>query len=1114
MLPMVSKTSTKMASKPKKPIDLFEDLKTQLKSPQGTLPPIVSNLSKLLILKKEPLLPLMKTLLNPYFKESLLVASTQDLKLLFEPFLIYCEDNPKDDLTMTSFLKLLSKVRFQSFPNCEVTFFPYLKFLEAQGENVSPKNCPLNNTQITLLRLIFTAFMNMASKIPEFKDPRSTNLLHNFYTETHNLFFKVPVDIRLQQDFFLKFLMSLFRLLGYFLEKIPDLEKDQKVLETILMNLYKFMFLGTVFQKPIFGDLKEVSVLFTESNSISSSSEFSDLEALKAQGNDKLDELYSKLRNYAALALQNLIKLNQKALAVHWNKLFFTAVPVKEFQDFIRIHSVFMVFDNVSERKRLMSLVYKEPSVLFLLINEKIAKVRINILNLIIQIVECLPIKQWLAGFSSEKIEKNREKMDTFLPVSYQIFSSMRNVHWTISALMLLEVDCQVLCHILKILAMFINSYCYEKFNEELKGLLFENYLFPILTMSQENKSLTGFQEFKLALQANSLACISNLLSLSSALVKIEEKYLRNNDKNLNIITITLKNLDLLIMKQGKETDKILLIIESLNFFSKIQRNHHTSFLVFLEPLIQISEHFDTTQSSLPKDLSLRIYLCFSRLFEEITKAANPIKTSNEEEFDDDPSDANKIVVPPQNPQILPIEFIKFLWKKVLQGLLSDNLELIISALSIFSNLQIQSFENPHNTVLEFLSILEKLLSKNVSIKTAVFRTLGCLSEQKICQKAFASQILKILVSGAQGLQNVNAKIKNSWALASWLCCDELFMTSNEQKIDLKPIFEHIKELCLDNKEKVVCNGLRALGYFFKNIDQEDFYKTFNEQTIEEVETIIKKRLNESSIKIGLNACVALRTISHSLIKELIFSLFSNVEIYQRLLKVMTGSISLKNQIHALRTLAVIKEKTIIAKTFRETIGILTEVLRKLETSEEINPHYEDYRSQDTMKSLVLELVLCRILEDCDDDFLMETFLMNSNEKIPIFDLVNQMVHEIIKEKSIGFKGFDEKLEEEKIMTQGKVNKGVIDEIPVKGEETLTLVRLDFNEKNQKELRKKLMILKRVCQKMCQLIDLREKVAISFIFYDTMKEYSELELNKTIDFLEMKVVKQGFFIDK
>lgn len=1142
MQPTSSKFPPKMTSKIKKsitPQDLFEDLKSQMKLPQMTLPLIVFQLSKHLSSKKEPQLPLMKALLNPYFKEFLQISSIQEIKQLLENFLLYCEDNPKDELSLNAFLKLLSKVRFQIFPNSETSLYPYMRFLENNikmaGQN---GNGPLNNNQISLLRLILTGFMNMASKIQEFKEQKCQTLLQSFYTETHKIFFKVPVDIRLQQDFFLKFLMSLFRLLGYFLEKLPVLEKEQKLLETLLINLYKFMFLGTIFQKPIFGDLKEVSVLFTESNAISSSSEFSDLEAVKGQGSNKLDELYSKLRNYAALSMQNLIKLSTKALAPHWNKLLSVSVPIKEYQDFVRVSRIFNIQINAdSERKRLIGLAYKEPSLLFLLLNEKSPKVRINILNLVIQIVEGLPIKQWLAGFSAEKMEKHKDKKEAFLPISYQIFSSMRNLHWTLLILLLLETDSQILCHILKILGMFINNYCYEKFTEDLKTSLFENFLLPLIFMIPPDKeeTLKGFQEHRLGIQANSLACISGLLSLPTPLPKIAEKYLQSLDKTQNIIWVSFKMLDTLLADQTKETEKVLFIIEALNFFSKIQRNHYASFSNFQESLIQTTKLFESTQNSLPKDIFIRINLCFSRLFEEISKASNPQNSQNEEEFDEDTTE-NKKNDQSQNIPNLPKNFHSFLCFKVMQGLVSDNVELIISSLNIFSTLKMDSFDDDKKIAMEFLLVVEKLLLKNASIKTAVFRTLGFLSLQKYYQKFFAADFFKIIIAGAQNLQNVNAKIKNSWALACWLGCDEIFMINNEEKqgeeikkeesnqknkkniqnVNWKSIFSQIKELCNDSKEKVVCNGLRALGYFLKNISSDLFHQNFNEQNIKEVEIIITKRLVDISAKIGLNASVSLKMISSSNVTEVTQNIFSNIEIYSNLLKILIGNNNIKNQVHALKVLAVIREKTIVIKTFKETVKTLAELLKKLETSEESNPHYEEYRSQDTLKSLVLELLLSRILEESDDEFLIGTFLLNPTENIQIFELVNKMVHEIIKDKNPGLKDFDEKLEiseEEKMMTKGKLGKGVeIDEVPVKGEETLTVVRLDLNDKNK--IRKRLEILKKVCQKFCHLIDSTERVAISFILYDTMKEYSEIEIGEGKDWVDIKVVKQGFFIDK
>jgi len=83
--------------------------------------------------------------------------------------------------------------------------------------------------------------------------------------------------------------------------------------------------------------------------------------------------------------------------------------------------------------------------------------------------------------------------------------------------------------------------------------------------------------------------------------------------------------------------------------------------------------------------------------------------------------------------------------------------------------------------------------------------------------------------------------IKNSWVLAN-LCANfthfELFSTEENQKILLMSL-----GYCNSNKEKLISNGFRALGFYIKNNNDELLCKTIEGKDLEAEN--IKKALSE-----------------------------------------------------------------------------------------------------------------------------------------------------------------------------------------------------------------------------------------------------------------------------
>lgn len=1065
----ISSKTSKLDSKLKKnpslpPSELIEDIKSILKANPLVL--ILSQLIEVLSLYKVSFGLLFKALSIYSDKDQLKISTQEDVKGLLDPIYHFFLKSAKDETSLVDFLKILTKFRFTAFSSFEKTMFPYMEFL-LKALNIKE---PFTNKDFALIKLILNAFLNIVSKLSELQEPKTSLLAKDFYSKVDSLFFRIPFDLRLAQEAFLKFLVALFRALGFFLEK--SLCKDPQTLESLFLNLYKYMFLGTGFQKAFFGELKEYNAnIFEKDCFVSSASEFSDLEGVLTGGN-RLEEVYGKVRNYACLSMQIIVKNNPKIAISNWNRLFRSSPYPKESLLYLST-TLYNYKPNdviLAKEKRRFELSFNEPSLFFLQIIEKTAKVRINLLNLSLILIDALPIKQWLAGFIF-KAEKT--KKDSFQTVSSQIFNSIRNLNWTLLFALLLEQDPQVLCHFLKVFSNFLSSPGFEKLPEEYLMIVLTHYLSPILELKELKEK--GLKE--VIIKANTLACISAIISLP----KLEGSFIAS------LIPEVLSLLNILALKPLQDTDEALLIMEGLNFLSKLQKHYSVLFAPFLERLIPLYGLFPSVSH---KDLLLREILAFYKLLEEVTKAHNPLFSKlSEEELDDEVNEV-KGAMNLTEATIEPFtkEFLGFLLEKIERGLEAEGVELNIASLNIISAMKPEIWEE--ESLLDYLSrfmkLLENLLEKNIAIKTAVFRTIGLFSEVTIFRKLFGDRIVSLLIEGGKVLKNINAKIKNSCALANWLSKNELLLNISLPK---RLISDYLSILCQDSKEKVVCNGLRGLGFFLKTLPKE--------QT-PELKSLYYKVLKMNSPKILWNVCASLRNCLAVLEGD---SFIFDQEIYLQLLNILQHSTNYKSQIHAIKTLLCVIDPYLLKKTFPMTLQACFQASKQLEIE-----HYDllEYKSLALLKSLLLELMFNRFLLKGTEEYLAEVL---SRESAQIFGFINQYVH-LIKENYQKFRGFDDKQDIKKPKEEFK---GEMDDLPVKGEETVSLFRLELKglEKREfKELEEKLGLLKAVCHKLCEIIDSKEKIAISFILYDTMKEYSDLELEGTEE-MDLKIIKKG-----
>ena len=193
--------------------------------------------------------------------------------------------------------------------------------------------------------------------------------------------------------------------------------------------------------------------------------------------------------------------------------------------------------------------------------------------------------------------------------------------------------------------------------------------------------------------------------------------------------------------------------------------------------------------------------------------------------------------------------------------ILADN-EDVEYALDILFYLESKDWEIYYNEIKQLLINSLLKLNQNTSLKQSLLKLLSkvCIYEVFMNSDNFPNLAYKVITEN-NSEKNANILIKNSLVLAN-LCANlknfDVFTMEQHQGILVLSL-----EYCNSNKEKIISNGYRALGYYISNNSDEILNATLVQKDVKtnyikrNLMEIYKKPFNQLSVKVNkyLNCC-------------------------------------------------------------------------------------------------------------------------------------------------------------------------------------------------------------------------------------------------------------------
>jgi len=278
---------------------------------------------------------------------------------------------------------------------------------------------------------------------------------------------------------YLRFAFCLLKLLYSLLQKFETVEASN--LEELINPISIYLFIGTQYHKIYFGSKIICTDIFSLSDKNfdiqSSLSDFSDADSSSIQKLQKNEEEYMKIRNYACLCLQMLLKAsknkNQNLVLLKSN------IFHKEVQKMLESHEGLSILEKMSGsgllKKKQLHPFFNEPNLVSLLIFEQSAKIRSNLIILIFNILEDIPSKIWSKSFEKQKSEKHSK--ESFLPISNIIYMAIKNLLQSLFLCLRLEEDPKIMNQLVKLVQSLIAKGYAEKLGFNCILELIEHYL-------------------------------------------------------------------------------------------------------------------------------------------------------------------------------------------------------------------------------------------------------------------------------------------------------------------------------------------------------------------------------------------------------------------------------------------------------------------------------------------------------------------------------------------------------------------------------------------------------------------------------------------------------------
>jgi hypothetical protein len=901
-----------------------------------------------------------------------------------------------------------------------------------------------------------------------------------------------------------RLLAALFRVMNCLYTDLKNFSPS--ICEFLTSQLIKYLYLGTQFfilPTPSFNspnNSSSDSLLYTSSSDLT--------ESCESEEKRKEEEICSKVRNYCATCLAGVLKQDSKLVSQHISTLLPCKILSQEtlkILESIREPLVLSHLSSQDKRNRKeshqiqLSNDFNEPNLLYLLLFDENNKVRLSVCKVVSVILESYQNDRLLLALDGEKLEKT--KIEPYRLIHHQIYQTFKNLTTVIVIAILIENDENFVSHLLRLAVTLLSHPAFEKVGSHTLKVLVKTIL---------NKFLLRYHYHTIFL--NVISCFS---ALASANVKYKEVETYALSSTFNIIKILIdtimKNIDIIRenpelrpLKQGRIAEGTILL-ESILVLSKFPNHYIESILEEIDSIIVILEKIQGFEK---KYVSV-VY----KLVEETIKYIN-IDKSNVEYLDNDmeipqPTKTNQLKS--KSPFQTKIHTLHVFVEKLLRNTFNHiNHENTEYSLNVVYYLDEDDWDKYYTETRKLIISHIFTLNHIPMLKQPLLRLLGkiCSFHFFVNMEGFPKIVFNILTMNSNE-KNTNIMIKNSWVLAN-LCANQeackIFGLETNQELLLMSL-----NYCFSNKEKIVSNGFRALGYFISNNSDEllcqlpTLKNHKSEQIVKGLKNVYLRSFTTSSVKVCWNVCVSLSNIMKSF-KPKFIETFLDQDALGNVALILNAKNNFKAQIHCIEMLALAYERF----PYNPCFTVLPKTLISIYFSvDEGEFDFSEIRYLPHLRKDIHNLLI-KLLENISFDknqCLMNEILNTLSHKL--LTILNENISKMFQEHKEYFT--HKELEENKDNEDSETKKNGIgedfDEAVIHGESNhkLRVSSQDLQANELGSLREYLIRLKRLSKKIIGFVDSSDDINVPFSVYDSLQQFADLNLENEGGYLEVEL---------
>lgn len=270
--------------------------------------------------------------------------------------------------------------------------------------------------------------------------------------------------------------------------------------------------------------------------------------------------------------------------------------------------------------------------------------------------------------------------------------------------------------------------------------------------------------------------------------------------------------------------------------------------------------------------------------------------------------------------------FLEKLFSSMFNG---DNTDFLEYVLNILYYLDEDDWKNNYHVTKGLLIGCIDKLNSSSSLKQSLLRMLGkiCTFSYFVSEEEFPKLVFKSLKNNISEKNN-NIMIKNSWVLAN-LCANlnrfnEFTIEENHDFLNMILVY------CTSNKEKLISNGYRALGYFISNNSDDILNDMISDPSkgqdiCNSLREVYLRSFEAYSVKVCWNICVSFSNIL-KMSKPKFMEKFFCDEILENMKSILTSKNNFKTQIHCVEMLHLAYDQFPKHKSFKSLIKDLSTI--------------------------------------------------------------------------------------------------------------------------------------------------------------------------------------------